>query len=93
MARARSKNNPTRTRVRHLDGSPYRAPIAAGVLLTDNPNRGKHPAPSAGKLTFMDGFVAELAEAERRAYRPLTVVTPLPDSLGRKSRSRSRYTI
>lgn len=65
--------------------------VAAGVLLTENPNRGKrHAAP----LAYMDGFIAELATAEQRAYSPLTVTVPVRDSRGRKTRHRSRgYTI
>lgn len=48
--------------------------FAVGVNLAENPNRGKR---HAAKLAYMEGFVAELARAERDCYRPLTVSTPI----------------
>ena len=61
---------------------PAREAWAAGVKLDDNPNAVKR---GAARLAFMDGFVQELARAEERAYQPLTVSTPVRDSLGRRN--------
>lgn len=65
--------------------------FAAGVSLTENPNRGKH---HAARMT--DAFLVELARAERKSYRPLTVSTPLMDKNGHpraKQMGHSSYTV
>jgi hypothetical protein len=54
---------------------------AAGVNLAENPNRGKR---HVARLAYMDGFVAELARAERKAYQPLTVATRFRTVDGRR---------
>lgn len=86
--------NPRRRRYsRTLDGTPFRAPFAAGVALATNPNRGARHAARLGIDTDLTVSIAAGSKGQRIEYAPLTVVTPLPDSLGRKSRSRSSYTI
>lgn len=83
--------NPRRRRAsRTLDGSPFRAPIALGIALATNPNRG---AKSAARLDVTGEREARTIHEAHRDYRPLTVTTPLRDSLGRRSRSRSSYTV
>lgn len=69
-----------------------RPAVAVGVQLDENPNAGKR---GAARLDYMGGFVAELAREEERAYRPLTVSTPLRDSLGRRNprMGRTSYTV
>jgi hypothetical protein len=52
---------------------------AAGLNLAENPNRGKR---HAARMT--DAFLCELADAERKAYRPLTVATRYRRSDGRR---------
>jgi hypothetical protein len=71
---------------------PARDPVAVGILLAENPNRVKR---GAARLDYMDGFVAELEAAQSAAYSPLTVMTPVRDSLGRRApRSRpTSYTV
>lgn len=89
MARRKSAP-PGFSRVRSLGTA--RNAVAAGISLSENPNRGKR---NAASLAYMQGFVAELARAESRAYSPLTVVTPARDSRGRRNTrmTPSSYTI
>lgn len=68
--------------------SSARHAYAAGVSLTENPNRGKR---CAGRLAQLDPV-----PAARKDYRPLTVYAPLRDSLGRRigrGRTHSNYTV
>ena len=59
-------------------------PVATVIDLAVNANDGKR---HASGLAFMDGFVAELAAAERDCYRPLTVSTPI-----KRARVEPRFT-
>lgn len=87
MTRAERRSRARRIRAAqgHLQ-SAVRAPIAAGILLTENPNRGKH---GTGRMvgphdpTAIDGRYFDPRETE---YAPLTVRTPLWTRTGRHSR-------
>jgi hypothetical protein len=57
--------NPRRRVKRPQLSTLFRDPFAAGIPLSENPNRGKRNAP---RLT--DAFLQELARAEIRARRP-----------------------
>lgn len=48
--------------------------VATIIDLSENANRGKR---HVARLAYMDGFVADLARAERDCYRPLTISTPI----------------
>jgi hypothetical protein len=94
-AQRRIRSRKTRAASGGIGASPNFAPVAAGIALTENPNRGKRHAPN---LAYMSGFIADLADAERRAYAPLTVSTEVrTDRAGRRlpesRRSRSQYTV
>jgi hypothetical protein len=97
MTRSQRRNRTRKTFAASggIGATPNFAPVAAGIALNENPNRGKRHAP---RLAFMDGFIADLADAERRAYAPLTVSTEnRTDRAGRNlpaaRRSRSQYVI
>lgn len=84
-----------RTAQRHARRSSFplaRPAIAVGIALDENPNRVKL---GAARLAFMEGFISELADAESKAYAPLTVTTPARDSLGRRNprMAPSSYTV
>lgn len=98
MARTRTKNAPRtetpRTRaIRHLGtaADPFARFGSERIALAENPNRGKrHTAPAGAHYRNPDAQVAHGASL----YSPLTVSTPLRDSLGRRNpRSRSQYTV
>lgn len=57
--------NPRRRSKRARLSTAFRDPFAAGIPLSENPNRGKR---SAARLS--DDFLVELARAEIRARRP-----------------------
>lgn len=63
--------------------------IAVGLPLDENPNRGKR---GAARLDFMGQTIAQLEREESEAYAPLTVATPVRDSLGRRN-PRMGYTV
>ena len=75
--------NPRR-RARRRTLSAEARTFAVGVNLAENPNRAKR---HVSKLAYMDGFVAELAAAQRDCYRPLTVSTPI-----KRARVEPRFT-
>jgi len=67
-----------RRKSRTLDGAPFRQPIAAGILLTENPNRGRHHgAQATARLHGETSDEASRRTDARRDYRPLTVATPI----------------
>jgi hypothetical protein len=57
--------NPRRRTKRQTLSTRFRDPFAAGIPLSENPNRGKR---HGARLT--DAFLVELARAEIRARRP-----------------------
>jgi hypothetical protein len=67
-----------RRKSRTLDGSPFRQPIAAGILLTENPNRGRrHGLHATSRQHDTTVSVTAGALGKRRDYHPLTVATPI----------------
>jgi len=71
------RNPRRRTKRRHLT-SETRV-FAAGILLSENPNKGKR---HAARMT--DDFLIELARDTARAYAPLTVATRFRTKNGRR---------
>lgn len=76
-----SRHRNPRRRARRNYLSAENRTMVVGISLAENPNRAKR---HAAKLAYMEGFVTELARAERDAYSPLTVSTRFTRSDGRR---------
>lgn len=90
MARTRSQRRAAAREARAKSALTLGRFWEAPAAMRENPNRAKY---GAARLDVTGEREARRIRESERDYRPLTVVTPLPDSLGRKSRARSSYVI